>query len=142
MQSDHLSPTPMPLTLLICDAAHCDPSTGKWSLLGLFNSIHSVDFPCLHPELVAYLALTDANGKVALRFQIIDEQEIAEPLIVLDAELTADDPRQVAEIVIPLRDVVFPSAGDYRLQVFGCRHFLLERRITVFSAAPNTGAVN
>jgi hypothetical protein len=137
MQSDNLSPTPMPLTLLICDAAHCDPSTGKWSLLGLFNSIHAVDYPTMHPQMVAYLALTEANGMVPLRFQIIEEREIAAPLIVIDAEMTADDPRQVAEIVIPLCDVVFPSAGDYRLQVFACRQFLMERRITVFSAASN-----
>jgi hypothetical protein len=77
--------------------------------------------------------MTDANGKVPLRLQIVDENEEAAPLIVIDTEFSCNDPRLVAEMVIPVRDIVFPSAGDYRLQVFACRQFLIERRMTVFS---------
>src|SRR5580704_6105875 len=100
MPSDHLSPIPMPLTLLICDGAHRCPATGKWTLLGLFNSIQAHEFPTQHGQMIAYLALTDANGRIPIRFQIVDDEENEEPLFQIDAELTTDDPRAVAEIVI------------------------------------------
>jgi len=35
----------MALTLLICDAAYRDTASGKWSLLGLFNSIQAKVYP-------------------------------------------------------------------------------------------------
>ncbi|MCE9531064.1 MAG: hypothetical protein K8T89_08055 [Planctomycetes bacterium] len=120
---------PMPLALLMCDGAHRDPSTGKWTLLGLFNSIHAVEFPTTHPLMVVYLAVTDAHGKISVRFRIIDGDEERDPLVLIETELTVGDPRVVADIVIPIRDVTFPEPGDYRLQVFTNNQFLMERRI-------------
>lgn len=130
MRGERMTTVPIPLTLLVCDGAHRDPSTGKWTLLGLFNSIQSGQFPSVHTQMVAYLALTDANGKIPIRLQIIDE-ESEEPVFRVDAELTIHDPRAVAEIVMPICDVEFQRPGDYRLQAFAANEFLMERRITL-----------
>lgn len=129
----HQSAIPIALTLLVCDGAHRDPSTGKWTLLGLFNSIHANEYPSQHAQMVAYLAMTDVNGKVPLRFQIVDADESEPPLLQMDAELVVLDPRAVADVVIPIHDVTFPKAGEYRLQVFACQQFLIERRIQAMS---------
>src|SRR5579862_2902196 len=90
-----MSPLPMAVTLLLCDGAHRDLATGKWTLLGLFNSMQARTYPMTHPQMVAYLALTDANGRVPLRFQIVDADESDEPLFLVDAELTVTDPLEV-----------------------------------------------
>ena len=140
MSSDHLSPVPMALTLLICDGAHRCPATGKWTLLGLFNSIQAMQFPTEHGQMVAYLALTDANGRVPIRFQIVDDEGDENPLFQIDAELVTNDPRTVAEVVIPIFGTAFPQAGDYRLQVFACQQFLIERRISVLDASHHNDA--
>jgi hypothetical protein len=134
MPADNQALLPIALTLLICDGAHRDPSTGKWTLLGLFNSIHARDFPITHPQLIAYLALTEARGTVPIRFQIVDTDESESLLFHVDTELKVNDPRVVADVVIPIRDVKFPQAGEYRLQVYACNQFLIERRISVQSA--------
>jgi len=122
---------PIPLALLICDGAHRDPATGKWTLLGLFNSIRANEFPVTHGQLVVYLAMTDVKGKLKLTFRLVDLDEDAEALFQFDAEMRVDDPRTVAEVVIPVHGARFPSAGEFRLQVFVDGQFLVERRMMV-----------
>jgi len=131
MPTHHDAVLPIALTLVVCDGAHRDPATGKWTLLGLFNSIRAPEFPVTHAHMVVYLALTEAAGKLTLRFQIVDSEESEDPIATVDAELQVDNPRVVADLVIPIREVTFPAAGEYRLQVFAARQFLLERRILV-----------
>jgi hypothetical protein len=120
---------PIPLTLLVCDGAHRDPATGKWTLLGLFNSIQSGEYPSVHPFMIAYLAITDAHGKVPLRFQLVDLDESEPPLFLVDGELEVENPRFVAEMVIPIPPVTFRHGGEHLLQVYAHGQFLLERRI-------------
>ena len=81
--------------------------------------------------MIAYLALTDAHGKVPLRFQIVDSGYSEEPCFKIDVELTVGDPCDTAEVVIPIRDVSFPKEGIYRLQAFAGNQFLTERRISM-----------
>ena len=128
--SDTPSNVPNALNMLICDGAHRDPGSGKWTLLGLFNSINSSGFPTSHPQMVVYLALNNVNGKVPLRFQIVASDRKEEPLFKIEAELTVGDPRVVADLVVPIRGVTFTKPGDYLLQVFANNQFVTERVIT------------
>ncbi len=126
------------LNMLICDGAHRDPGSGKWTLLGLFNSINSNGFPTKHPQLLIYLALAGAEGKVPLRLQIVASDRKDEPVYKIEAELTVNDPKVVADLVVPVRDVVFTKPGEYLLQVYANNHFLTERVITAHLNTPKT----
>jgi len=125
---------PLPLALLICDGAHRDPATGKWTLLGLFNTLQVAQFPFHMPQMIAYLAMTDAQGKVPIKVKIVDSDEIHDPLFIQENEFPIKDPRVVTDIVIGIRGVSFPKPGEYRLQVFANQEFLVERRIDVIAA--------
>ncbi len=133
MTSEPENSPPMVLGFLICDGAHRDPTTGKWTLFGLFNSIGGKEYPMRHPMMIAYLALTDVYGKLALRFELVDSDN-DESIFAMNAELTVSDPRTMADLVVPFRDVVFPKQGEYRLQVFAGNQFLIERRLTAMSS--------
>lgn len=88
------------VNMLTCDGAHRNPGSGKWSLLGLFNSISTSGFPTVHPQMFVYLAV-QGKGKVPLRMQVVAGDRKEEPLYKIEAELTVGDPRIVAELVVP-----------------------------------------
>src|SRR5580700_10367294 len=105
MSSDGSNPTIA--NMLICDGAHRDPGSGKWTLLGLFNSINSKGFPITHPQMFCYVAVTGVKGKIPLRLQFVAADRKEEAIYKIEAELTVNDPKGVAELVIPIQRVVF-----------------------------------
>jgi len=124
------SNVPTLLNMLTCDGAHRDPGSGKWSLLGLFNSITTSGFPTVHPQMFVYLAIQGAQGKVPLRMQVVASDRKEEPLFKIEAELTVGDPRIVAELVVPFQRVTFTKPGEYLFQVYLNNQFLGERAVT------------
>ena len=122
---------PYVLALVICDAIHVDPGTGKRTILGCFSAIHTRGFPTVHPHMAIYVALTDARGKIPITLRIVDVDEKTDPVFEAEAELEFPDPRTILECDFHVGNVVFPSPGEYRLQLY-CRNApLMERRIVV-----------
>ena len=78
-----------------------------------------------------YIALTDGRGTVPIKLRLTDVDEDKEPLFETEAEVEFPDPRTVLEMEVVMRGVVFPEAGEYRLQILGRHGHLLERRIVV-----------
>jgi hypothetical protein len=144
MSSDSSNPVPVVVVnsntaptvanLLVCDGAHRDPGSGKWTLLGLFNSINSKGFPITHPQMICYVAVTNVKGKMPLRLQIVASDRKDEVFYKVEAELTVNDPKGVAELVIPIQRVTFVRPAEYLLQVYGNNQFLGERSIIVAAA--------
>ena len=52
---------PVLVAAIVCDVAVKDPSTGKVSLIGIFDRISVLNFPTKRP-LSLYVKLTDAEG--------------------------------------------------------------------------------
>lgn len=125
---------PVVLNMVICDGAHRDLGTAKWTLLGIFSSVTASAFPTTHPQMIAYIALTRAFGKVPLRFQIVAADRKEEVLYKGDAELTVSEPLPVVDLVIAARNVNFTRPGEYLLQLFSQDHFLAERPIMVLKS--------
>ena len=65
MTADPLSPRPSPQALVICDAGHVDPATGKPYLLGRFDQVRGESFPLKQPQLTVYCSFTDARRRRA-----------------------------------------------------------------------------
>ncbi len=118
--------------MIVCDHVWRDPGTDKMTILGAFSAIDVSEFPAVLPEMAVYLALTDAHGKVPIKIQIIDSPE-ALPAPIASAELRLDfvDPIATIEAAVVLDNVRFPSAGEYRLQMFAKGELLIERRIVI-----------
>lgn len=123
-------PAPYPLAMLICDAVHIDPGTGKQSILGTFSIIGARRFPVTHPRLSIYIALTDGRGKVPLRLTLVDADE-EETLFESKAEVEFSDPRAIAEIAMQIGGLTFPRPGEYRFQLFAQGEHIIERRIVL-----------
>ena len=127
------SVAPQALALVVCDAVHEDPATGKRTLLGLFNGLTSRSFPVTHPSIAVYAAITEGYGEYAVKLKITDGDARA-VLYESGTVIRFGDPRTVAEISFTFLRLRFPTAGEYRIQLHVGEHFLSERRLVVRQA--------
>ncbi len=121
------------LNMIVCDGAHRDTASGKWTLLGVFNSVSASGFPITHPQFIVYIALRATSGKTLLRVQIVATDKADEMLYKIEAELVVQDPQAVTDVVVPIRNLTFTRPGEYLLQVFADNEFLGERSIVLNS---------
>lgn len=124
-------PPPVALAMVICDAIWVDPSTGKQTLLGVFTEIGAKEFPALHPLMAVHVCMTDAEGPVQVKLQLIDVDETREPLFMVENELEFPDRRATIVMTAHMRGIAFPEPGEYRLQLLGRGEFMIERRLLV-----------
>ena len=62
---------PQLLAWLTCDGTHFDPSSGKYTILGIFSNIKAQRFPITHPLMIWFLTLTDVSpGPHRMRISI------------------------------------------------------------------------
>jgi hypothetical protein len=126
-----LVPPPYALALGVCDLIYRDRTTGKRFILGCFSVLHAIDFPAVHPALCIYLDLTNGRGQVTIKVQIVDTDELHEPIWAGESLVDFVDPRMVAELDFIVGGLSFPDAGEYRVQVYADNQFLVERRLLV-----------
>jgi hypothetical protein len=122
---------PYALALVVCDAIWRDPSTGKRTILGCFSAITAVAFPAKHPLMCVFAAMTDGHGKVPIALRLTDVDEERLPIFELKGEAVFADPRAVVEIDFIAGNLVFPTPGEYRLQLRSGSNLIVERRILV-----------
>jgi len=129
-------PAPVVLAMVVCDAIHQDPATGKCTLLGTFSTLTARSFPAVHPMMAVHVALTDGHGQTRIRLCLVAVQSDEQRLFDQEGTINFPDPRAVAEINFGLRNLSFPRPGEYRFQVYGNDQLLAERRLLVLAARP------
>ncbi len=124
-------PPPIPLAMVVCDAIWVDPSTGKRTILGVFSEIGASVFPAVHPLIAVHVDLTDGQGAIPIKLQLLDVDEEGEPIHVAEEQVEFPDPRTIITMAVHMAEIAFPRPGEYRLQLFARNEFLMERRLFV-----------
>ena len=132
-QEGKASLAPYALALVVCDAIWRDPWTGKRTILGCFSAIYAPTFPVVHPVMSVYLAITDGHGTVPIALRLIDADEERPAVFEVKGDVSFPDPRVVMELDFTVANILFPAAGEYRLQLSSGPNPLMERRIVVFA---------
>ena len=122
-------PPPLALSMVLADHVHRDPASGKYFILGTYNTLLAPSFPRVCQPLVVYAALTDGHGRMPLRLVLTDADEELGAIYYAEGAAQADDPTRVWEVVFLLRGVVLPRPGQYRLQLFSGASLLRELRL-------------
>lgn len=122
---------PIALALVLADAIWIDPATQKKTILGTFSLLFGTEFPLHLDQMAVYLSLTDARGKIPMALRIVDVDELHEPVKNHEFELDFPDPIAIMEGTFHFSDLVFPSPGEFRLQVLARDELIIERRIVV-----------
>ena len=123
---------PICLSLLLCDQVVADASTGKMSILGMFQSVTAAAFPTILPRCAVWIELTNGHGEtpVLLRLARATPEDIdGDVLLEIGFTVPFHDPRTVHLHHVSVTGLQLPEEGHYRLglEAFGLR--LFERKI-------------
>ncbi|MDX2226928.1 MAG: hypothetical protein SFY92_07560 [Verrucomicrobiae bacterium] len=124
-------------TILACDAiAH---SSGKYTLVGVFDRIWAIKFPCTHGPLAIYLRLRLPLGQHKIEVQITDSDQrvIYKTQPPMEANVTLED--MTGEFPVGLAGVSFPLPDEYWVQclVNGQIQANLSYRLVLMEAHPH-----
>ena len=103
---------------LIADSVIQDRSTGKWSVVGIFDQIYAPKFPCQHGALAIYVKLSDALGKYAVR---VEFRDVGEDRLVSAFEginLEVKDRLKGPEFGVPTHGLPLEKPGKYQFVLF------------------------
>lgn len=100
------------LSILICDDIFRDERTKKLVIVGTFNYINAVRFPCRHPRMRILITLTNGRGRYELKLSI-RSAATDQPLLEMKGDATFKDPTQIVDIDMEIRDLQFPEPGKY-----------------------------
>ena len=121
---------PVVQSMEICDVIIHDQLTNKRSLIGIFHNINAHKFPCLHPQLCVYIALSDGRGEYEglLRLKHLGNDEtIAE----MAGKFVCPNPLAVVELNFELRPLPLPHSGKYAFQFYVGNALLAKRDFSV-----------
>jgi len=115
--------------MILADHVHRDPASGKFFILGTYNSLLAPSFPRVCQNLVVYCALTDGHGRIPLRLVLTDADEELGAICAAEGTAQVNDPTRAWEVVFQLQGAVLPKPGQYRLQLFSGPTLVRELRL-------------
>ena len=125
---------PIVNAMLICDKVITEVGSNKKSLIGVFENISALKFPCIHHFLSVYIKLTDANGKYVFRLELIDlEDDKIIGKAEMPKEIVVTNPLAIHDLVFNLAGLKFERPGKYEFriyaneEVFGQKTFLVRK---------------
>ena len=113
---------PLLVAALVCDSAVVDPTTGKKSLIGVFDTIHIGKFPTQRP-ISLYFKVADAEGyyKLEVRYIRVGTGEI---LAQAEGEMMATDRLTSTDLHHPFPPLPIPAEDRYEFQIWANSMYL------------------
>ena len=113
---------PLLVAALMCDAAVEDPSTGKKSLIGVFDLVYVKEFPTQRP-ISLYFKVVDAEGLYKFDVRYV-QVNIGKVLAQAEGELTVNDRLASSALHLPFPPLPMPEVGWYEFQIWANSMFL------------------
>lgn len=123
------SECPTAVAIVVCNEVIEDKWTNNKTLVSLFNSIAAPSLPAHHNRMFILASLTDGRGEWPVTLEIESPQ--GEQLFKAEGELRFDDPLAVHDLVVEVRGLPLPEAGEYRVGLLCGNRPLASRRFTV-----------
>lgn len=125
------------LAFVVCDTILDDKLTNKKSLIGLFNSIYSITFPCKHPTINVFVSLTEGHGEYQCSLSCVKD-DTNKSIWNSGGRIKLANPLNVIELNFEIRGIVFPEAGIYRFE-FLCEELpVISRKLQVVQSETMT----
>jgi hypothetical protein len=123
---------PIGEALVICDQIITEVGTNKKSLIGIFNSIASLQFPTQHTRLCVFCAMSNGRGEMMVELRCVrmdDSYEVAR----IAGKMDFPDPNRVIELVATFNNIPFDRPGLYTFEMHCEGEMILEKRFNVLS---------
>ncbi|MFZ5802076.1 MAG: DUF6941 family protein [Candidatus Omnitrophota bacterium] len=132
-----MSATPIPKAnaMLICDYVLTEQGTNKKSLIGVFENINAVRFPCVHHSLCVYIKLTEGQGAYRFRLELVDLQDNS---VIgrgeIPREIAISNPLMAHELVFNLKGLKFSHPGEFEFRIFANDRIFGQKTFSVMQA--------
>jgi len=121
---------PIGIALIICDRVITDAQTKEKTLVGTFNRISARAFPCVHPRMSIFVAVTNGRGPTNAHVRCVNETT-GDVVFEANGPITFKDPNHVVEMNFQLGNVVFPKPGLHGVEFLCDGEIILQRRFQV-----------
>lgn len=90
---------PVVKTMLLCRAATLDPATKRYTLAEVFHRIEVAEFPCPVPPMIAYLAMTEVQGRHRCGLYLNDV-ESGQSMVGREGSFGGSQPTDIVELAL------------------------------------------
>lgn len=127
--------TPRVEAVVICDAVHRDPGTGKHTLLGTFSAAGGPEFPVVVGQLAVFVVLSGIRSKIAVSLQIVrlhpEDGGETEVFRINEIEIQSPSPRDTVEWTTNATGLAFPEPGEYRIRIVHDGESIADKRVSL-----------
>jgi hypothetical protein len=127
---------PIGIALIVCDQIIQDASSGKRSLVGIFNSLKAASFPATTKHLSIYASLTNINGNVPMELHCFNETH-EEAIVAVPFNGSMDNPNNVLDVAFDFDEFSFPKPGLYCFEIRAVEEIILSTRLNVIQVVTN-----
>lgn len=127
---------PVIQSMEICDMIIQDKRTNKRSLIGIFHNIASASFPCLHPQLCVYIAMSDGRGDYSGILKLV-HLEKNETIAEMKGKFQCKTPLSVVELNFEMRPLPLPYPGKYSFEFYVDSNQICKRDFTAQKIEPS-----
>lgn len=124
------SEIPIGLALIPCDTIIEDRLTGKKSLIGICGNMAVDKFPFLRHTMYLLISMTGGTGEYPCEV-VLSSSLQNETIFSAKGKIKFENPNQVMDMVLVLKNVRFPSADIYWIKVSVDDVPLMMRPLTV-----------
>src|SRR5947209_5562967 len=107
---------PKAFALTLCDRLEVDPSTGKVSLVGIFNRRGFGSYPTDPQAFTVYTVLYDGLGQGTLKLRIIQGKMDAD-ILVFQRWSSFVTRLQMVNLEVRIERCIFPEVGRYSVEL-------------------------
>ena len=122
---------PIGIALLICDRVITDAATHGKTLVSTFNHIWAKSFPCVHPRMTVFVAVTNGRGTTDAEIRCVNESAEDSLVFGMKGAIPFVDPNQVVEMSFGFNNVTFPKPGLHSIEFLCDGELVLHSRFQV-----------
>lgn len=117
--------------MVVCDQILEDKTSGKRSLIGLFNTVQCTSFPATLQKLCVFVTLTQLQGAFSLILKCSNET-CDDPIVAVPGNINSNDPNGILELGFEFDKFSFPRPGLYNFELLWEDEMVLQTRFNVF----------
>ena len=122
---------PIGIALLICDRVITDAVTHEKTLVSTFNQILAKAFPCVHPRVTLFVAVTNGRGSTEAEIRCVNESDESTAVFGMKGTIPFPDPNHVVEMSFQFNNVTFPKPGLHSVEFLCDGELVLQSRFQV-----------
>ncbi|MDP6928737.1 MAG: hypothetical protein QF412_03450 [Planctomycetota bacterium] len=129
-------PPPQVNAFLVCEQAFQQAGTGKWCIIGTFDTLMASEFPFQYSGIHVFMSLGGFMGGATVEVDIRDAVgEIVMAVRGQIPEIPHSSPLSNFELALPIPPVEFMSSGSYSIELSAMDKVLAVRSLRLIEGS-------